>query len=84
MRQMMKRHLEAAGLPRLFSPHSFRAAVVTYPRNQNIPLEDVQYLAGLLKLKAGSTERLIEQAAQRWHYRVRRRGATTIIFDENR
>jgi hypothetical protein len=38
----------------------------------------------LLKLKAGSTERLIEQAAQKWHYRVRRRGATTIIFDENR
>jgi integrase len=46
MRQMMKRRLEDAGLPELFSPHSFRVTVVTDLLNQNIPLEDVQYLAG--------------------------------------
>jgi integrase/recombinase XerD len=46
MRQMMKRRLEDAGLPDLFSPHSFRVTVVTDLLNQNIPLEDVQYLAG--------------------------------------
>ncbi|MDX2181542.1 MAG: nucleotide-binding protein [Bryobacteraceae bacterium] len=34
----------------------------------------------LLKLKKGSTEQLIEKAAQKWGYRVLRRGATTIIF----
>ena len=38
--------LEDAGLPHLFSPHSFRVAVVTDLLNQNVPLEDVQYLAG--------------------------------------
>jgi integrase len=46
MRQMMKRRLEAAGLPDLFSPHSFRITLVTDLLNQNVPLEDVQYLAG--------------------------------------
>ena len=46
MRHMMKRRLEDAGLPDLFSPHSFRVTVVTDLLNQNIPLEDVQYLAG--------------------------------------
>ena len=46
MRQMMKRRLEDAGLPDLFSPHSFRVTVVTNLLNQNVPLEDVQYLAG--------------------------------------
>jgi integrase/recombinase XerD len=46
MRQMMKRRLEDAGLPGLFSPHSFRVTVVTDLLNQNVPLEDVQYLAG--------------------------------------
>jgi integrase/recombinase XerD len=46
MRQMMKRRLEDAGLPDLFSPHSFRVTVVTDLPNQNVPLEDVQYLAG--------------------------------------
>jgi hypothetical protein len=29
MRQMLKRRLQDAGLPHLFSPHSFRVAVVT-------------------------------------------------------
>jgi integrase/recombinase XerD len=46
IRQMLKRRLEDAGLPELFSPHSFRVTVVTDLLNQNIPLEDVQYLAG--------------------------------------
>lgn len=46
MRQMMKRRLQDAGLPELFSPHSFRVTVVTDLLNQNVPLEDVQYLAG--------------------------------------
>ena len=46
MRQMMKRRLTGAGLPDLFSPHSFRVTVVTDLLNQNVPLEDVQYLAG--------------------------------------
>ena len=46
MRQMMKRRLADAGLPDLFSPHSFRVTVVTDLLNQNVPLEDVQYLAG--------------------------------------
>ena len=46
MRQMMKRRLYDAGLQELFSPHSFRVTVVTDLLNQNVPLEDVQYLAG--------------------------------------
>jgi site-specific recombinase XerD len=46
IRQMMKRRLKSAGLPDLFSPHSFRVTVVTDLLNQNVPLEDVQYLAG--------------------------------------
>jgi integrase/recombinase XerD len=46
IRQMMKRRLEDAGLPELFSPHSFRVTVVTDLLSQNVPLEDVQYLAG--------------------------------------
>jgi site-specific recombinase XerD len=46
IRQMMKRRLDDAGLPELFSPHSFRVTVVTDLLNQDVPLEDVQYLAG--------------------------------------
>lgn len=46
MRRMLKRRLSQAGLPGLFSPHSFRVAVVTDLLKQNVPLEDVQYLAG--------------------------------------
>ena len=46
MRQMLKRRLKDAGLPELFSPHSFRVAVVTDLLKQDVPLEDVQYLAG--------------------------------------
>jgi len=54
MRQMMKRRLKDAGLPHLFSPHSFRVTVVTDLLNQNVPLEDVQCLAG--HLNPGTTQ----------------------------
>ena len=43
---MLKRRLKAARLPEILSPHSFRVLVVTDLLSQNIPLEDVQYLAG--------------------------------------
>jgi integrase/recombinase XerD len=43
---MMKRRLKDAGLPDLFSPYSFRVTIVTDLLNQNVPLADVQYLAG--------------------------------------
>src|SRR4051812_47961728 len=46
MRQMLKRRLKEARLPEVFSPHSFRVAVVTDLLKQDVPLEDVQYLAG--------------------------------------
>ena len=44
--RMMKRRLKDAGLPGHFSPHSFRVTTVTDLLEQNVPLEDVQYLAG--------------------------------------
>jgi integrase/recombinase XerD len=44
--RMMKRRLKAAGLPGHFSPHSFRVTTITDLLEQNVPLEDVQYLAG--------------------------------------
>jgi integrase/recombinase XerD len=44
--RMMKRRLKAANLPGHFSPHSFRVTTVTDLLEQNVPLEDVQYLAG--------------------------------------
>ncbi len=46
VRRMLKRRLKAAGLPEILSPHSFRVLVVTDLLSQNVPLEDVQYLAG--------------------------------------
>jgi site-specific recombinase XerD len=46
MRQMMKQRMARADLPDLFSLHSFRVTVVTDLPSQNVPLEDVQYLAG--------------------------------------
>jgi integrase/recombinase XerD len=46
VRRMLKRRLNDAGMPELYSPHSFRVTVVTDLLNQNVPLEDVQYLAG--------------------------------------
>ena len=44
--RMIKRRLKAASLPEVLSPHSFRVLVVTDLLSQNVPLEDVQYLAG--------------------------------------
>jgi site-specific recombinase XerD len=44
--RMMKRRLKAAGLPDQFSPHSFRVATITDLLAQDVPLEDVQHLAG--------------------------------------
>ena len=44
--RMMKRRLAAAGLPLDLSPHSFRVATVTDLLNQDVSLEDVQFLAG--------------------------------------
>ena len=46
MRRLLKRRLKDAGLPAIFSPHSFRVLVVTDLLSQDVPLEDVQYLAG--------------------------------------
>ena len=43
---MFKRRLKDAGLPPIFSPHSFRVLVVTDLLSQDVPLEDVHYLAG--------------------------------------
>lgn len=44
--RMMKRRLKAVGLPGQFSLHSFPVATVTDLLEQNVPLEDVQHLAG--------------------------------------
>ena len=46
MRLLLKRRLKDAGLPPLFSPHSFRVLVVTDLLSQDVPIEQVQYLAG--------------------------------------
>ncbi len=46
MRRMLKRRLQDARLPEILSPHSFRVMVVTDLLGQNVPMEDVQYLAG--------------------------------------
>ena len=43
---MLKRRLKAAGLPEIITPHSFRVMVVTDLLGQDVPMEDVQYLAG--------------------------------------
>lgn len=44
--RMMKRRLKAVGLPGHFLPRSFRVTMVTDRLEQNVLLEDVQYLAG--------------------------------------
>ena len=44
MRRLLKRRLKDAGLPAVFSPHSFRVLVVTDLLSQDVPIEDVQYL----------------------------------------
>ena len=46
MRRLLKRRLRDAGLPPIFSPHSFRVLVVTDLLSHDVPLEDVQYLPG--------------------------------------
>ena len=46
VRRMLKRRLKEAGLPQIIVPHSFRVMVVTDLLGQNVPMEDVQYLAG--------------------------------------
>ena len=46
IRRMLKRRLKEAGLPEIITPHSFRVMVVTDLLGQNMPMEDVQYLAG--------------------------------------
>ena len=43
---MVKRRLKDAGLPSRLSPHSFRVITVTDLLEQNVPLKDVQRLAG--------------------------------------
>lgn len=43
---MLKRRLKAVRLPKILSPYSFRVLVVTDLLSQNVPLKDVQYLAG--------------------------------------
>ena len=44
--RLVKRRLKGAGLPGVFSPHSFRACIATDLLTQNVPLEDVQRLLG--------------------------------------
>ena len=44
--RMMKRRLREAGLPPDLSPHSFRVTTITDLLDQQLPLEDVQDLAG--------------------------------------
>ena len=46
VRRMLKRRLQDAGLPGIISPHSFCVMVVTDLLGQDVPMEDVQYLAG--------------------------------------
>ena len=43
---MLKRRLKAAELPEIITPHSFLVMVVTDLLSQDVPMEDVQYLAG--------------------------------------
>lgn len=44
--RMMKRRLKDAGLPTLYSPHSFRVTVATDLLEQGIDIKDVQHLLG--------------------------------------
>ena len=67
--RMMKRRLKAAGLPTHFSPHSFRVTTVTDLLEQNVPLEDVQYLAGHSDPR---TTRIYDRQAAQGHPEYRR------------
>lgn len=44
--RMLKRRLRRAGLPSVFSSHSFRAMVTTDLLEQGVPIEDVAFLLG--------------------------------------
>lgn len=44
--RMVKRRMEAAGLPVYLSPHLFRVTVATGLLDQDVPLDQVQYLLG--------------------------------------
>ena len=46
VRRMLKRRLKAPELPEIITPHSFLVMVVTDLLSQDVPMEDVQYLAG--------------------------------------
>ena len=46
IRSLLKRRLRDAGLPEIIRPHSFRVMVVTDLLSQDVPIEEVQYLAG--------------------------------------
>ena len=46
IRRILKRRLKAARLPRIISPHSFRAMVVTDLLAQGVAIERVQFLVG--------------------------------------
>ena len=46
IRAILKRRLQAAGLPDIITPHSFRAMVVTDLLSQGVSTEHVQYLVG--------------------------------------
>lgn len=46
IRALLQRRLRDAGLPKILTPHSFRVMVVTDLLSQDVPIEDVQYLAG--------------------------------------
>jgi len=46
IRTLLKRRLRDAGLPEIITPHSFRVMVVTDLLSQDVPIEEVQYLAG--------------------------------------
>ena len=46
IRCILKRRLKDAGLPLIFTPHSFRVMVLADLLSQGVPTEDVQYLAG--------------------------------------
>ena len=62
IRRLLKRRLKDAGLPQMFSPHSFRVMVVTDLLSQGVPMEDVQYLAGHSHL---STTHVYDRRARR-------------------
>lgn len=46
IRDMLKKRLKEAGLSPSYSPHSFRVCTLTDLLKQDVPREDVQYLAG--------------------------------------